>query len=121
MFRIVSPWLLLLYCLTSTLCSLCQTLPRPVRFFALCPSCSGHPLLMNSVTCSRVSPSIFISTVFCCFPIVIVFVFSTLIFNPNLWLPLCTSSVSSCSNQINVIRESQVVDCLSSYSGTRLC
>src|SRR6218665_3826557 len=45
MFRIVSPWLLLLYCSTSTLCSLCQTLPRPVRFFALCPSCSGRPPL----------------------------------------------------------------------------
>src|SRR6218665_640741 len=56
MFRTVSPWLLLLYCSTSTFCSLCQTLPRPVRFFALCPlehwchglevypgSCSGLP------------------------------------------------------------------------------
>src|SRR6218665_2390399 len=52
---------------------------------------------MNSVTCSSVSPSIFISTVFCCFPIVIVLVFSTLILSPNLWLLLCTSSVSSCS------------------------
>src|SRR6218665_3314669 len=52
---------------------------------------------MNSVTCSSVSPSIFISTVFCCFPIVIVFVFSTLILSPNFWLLLCTSSVSSCS------------------------
>ena len=47
----------------------------------------------NSVTCSSVYASIlFISTVFCCFPIVIVFVFSTLILSPNLSLLLCTSS-----------------------------
>src|SRR6218665_2377268 len=59
----------LLYCLISIFCTLCQKLPRPVRFFALCPSC----------TCPSVSPSIFISTVICCFPFVIVFVFSTLI------------------------------------------
>src|SRR6218665_1788427 len=52
---------------------------------------------MNSVTCSSVSPSIFISTVFCCFPIVIVLIFSTLILSSNLWLLLCTSSVSSSS------------------------
>src|SRR6218665_3458716 len=52
---------------------------------------------MNSVTCSSVSSSIFISTVFCCFPIVIVLVFSTLILSPKLWLLLCTSSVSSFS------------------------
>src|SRR6218665_703394 len=35
----------IIYCLTSIFCSLCQTLPRPVRFFALCPSCSGRPPL----------------------------------------------------------------------------
>src|SRR6218665_2690443 len=52
---------------------------------------------MNSVTCSSDSTSIFISTVFCCFPIVIVLAFSTLILSPNLWLLLCTLSVSSCS------------------------
>src|SRR6218665_1826163 len=55
------------------------------------------PMQTKSVTCSSVSPSIFISTVFCCFPIVIVFVFSTLILSPNLWLLLCISYVSSWS------------------------
>src|SRR6218665_1555071 len=51
----------------------------------------------NSVTCTSASPSIFIPTVFHCFPLVIVLVFSTLILSLDLWLLLYTSSVSSCS------------------------
>src|SRR6218665_1511252 len=99
MFRIVSPYLLLLYCLTSILtCSLCQALPRPVRFFALCHLCNGRPLLSLLLSRRiRLLAPVFLplSTVFFCFPLVIVLVFSTFILSPNLWLLLCTSSVSS--------------------------
>src|SRR6218665_4147547 len=51
----------------------------------------------NSVTCSSVSPSIFTSIFSGIFPIVIVFVFSPLIFSPTLLLLFWTLSVSSCS------------------------
>src|SRR6218665_2399856 len=133
MFRIVSPWLLLLYCSTSIFCSVCQTLPRPVRFFALYPSCSGRPPL--SLLLSRQIRSL----AHACFSLYLYLrCFLLLPYRHCLCLlhidfeskPLATAVHFVCQllqlsivlrNQINAIRESQVVDCLSSYSSTRLC
>src|SRR6218665_848090 len=47
MFRIFSPWLLLLYCLTCIFCSLYLTLPRPGQFSILSPSYNGHSQLSS--------------------------------------------------------------------------
>src|SRR6218665_1050150 len=133
MFRIVSPWLLLLCCSTSTLCSLCQTLPRPVRFFALCPSCCGRPplsLLLRIHEFGHLLQGFSLYLYLHCLPLLSYRHCLCLLHIDFESKPLATAVHFVCQllqlsivlrNQINVIRKSQVVDCLSSSSGTRLC
>lgn len=101
-FRIFSPWLLLLYWSTYIFCSFipniveARLIQRFTSFVQRPSSVIRPPWYTISVTSSSVSPSIFIYNVFRCFPIDldIVLVFSTLILSPNLWLLLYTLSVS---------------------------
>ena len=76
----------------------------PIRFFSLLSivhfpsSVNNSPRYANWVTCFSPVPSSLIFRFACFCLMVIVFVFFTLIFNPNLVLLCCTLSVIDCKS-----------------------